>query len=319
MEDISLIGAQFIEAHTDFPALISELKIGFSSKNTMVPMRHHHDFPNPKVEADSTLLVMPAWNPSKDAGVKIVTVSPENTRYQLPSIQGTYIYMDATTGTLKAILEAKSLTAKRTAAASALASHFLSKKEASSLLMIGTGALSINLIKAHASVRPLKKVYVWGRHFEKAQAICKALSKASFSIEAITHIEDKIAEVDIVSCATLSKTPLVLGKYLKAGQHIDLVGAYKKDMREADDEVISKTSLFVDTMQGGLKESGDIVIPLNTGIITENNIKADLFQLCSKEKQGRQSNDEITLFKSVGHALEDLVAAKYYYNQFINA
>jgi ornithine cyclodeaminase len=111
---------------------------------------------------------------------------------------------------------------------------------------------------------------------------------------------------------------LVLGKHLKAGQHVDLVGAYKKDMREADDDAIRTVSVFVDTTQGGLKESGDIVIPLEKGIITQTDIKADLFQLCSKEKQGRQSKDEITLFKSVGHALEDLIAAKYYYNQFIN-
>jgi ornithine cyclodeaminase len=318
MENIKLIDAKFIEENTNFPALISELDSGFSSKNVIVPMRHHHDFPNPEVEADSTLLLMPAWNPSKEAGVKIVTVSPENSQFDLPSIHGTYIYMDAKTGTLKAILEAKSLTAKRTAAASALASNFLAKKEASSLLMIGTGALSINLIKAHASVRPIKTVYVWGRNIEKAQAICDALSNSRFSVEAIQNIEDKIAEVDIISCATLSKTPLVLGKHLKAGQHVDLVGAYKKDMREADDDAIRTASVFVDTMQGGLKESGDIVIPLEKGIINEADIKADLFQLCSKEKQGRQSKDEITLFKSVGHALEDLIAAKYYYNQFIN-
>lgn len=318
MEDIKLIDAKFIEENTNFPALISELDSGFSSKNVIVPMRHHHDFPNPEVEADSTLLLMPAWNPSKEAGVKIVTVSPENSQFDLPSIHGTYIYMDAKTGALKAILEAKSLTAKRTAAASALASNFLAKKEASSLLMIGTGALSINLIKAHASVRPIKTVYVWGRNIKKAQAICDALSNSRFSVEAIQNIEDKIAEVDIISCATLSKTPLVLGKHLKAGQHVDLVGAYKKDMREADDDAIKTASVFVDTMQGGLKESGDIVIPLEKGIITEDDIKADLFQLCCKEKQGRQSKDEITLFKSVGHALEDLIAAKYYYNQFTN-
>lgn len=319
MEDIKLIDAKFIEENTNFIALISELDLGFSSKNVIVPMRHHHDFPNPEVEADSTLLLMPAWNPSKDAGVKIVTVSPENSQFDLPSIHGTYIYIDAKTGSLKAILEAKSLTAKRTAAASALASNYLSKKDASSLLMIGTGALAVNLIEAHASVRPIKKVFVWGRNLNKAQAICSQLSNAFFSIEAIKNIEDKISEVDIISSATLSKTPLIFGKHLRAGQHIDLVGAYKKDMREADDEAISKASVFVDTMQGGLKESGDIVIPLEKGIISEQDIKADLFQLSSKEKQGRQSNNEVTLFKSVGHALEDLIAAKYYYNQFINA
>lgn len=318
MEKISQIDNEFIENNNVFSELIQELKLGFSINKTIIPMRHHHDFPNPDVNADSTLLLMPAWNPSKDAGVKIVTVSPKNGQFNLPSIQGTYIYFDAIKGTIKAILEAKSLTVKRTAAASALAASYLSRKDSNSMLMIGTGALSTNLIKAHASIRPIKKVFVWGRNFEKAQAISTALKNESFSIQPIKTIEEKISEVDIVSCATLSKTPLVLGKYLKAGQHIDLVGAYKKDMREADDETITQASVFVDTFQGGLKESGDIVIPIKNGILKEDAIKADLFQLCSNKHNGRTSKKEITVFKSVGHALEDLVAAGYFYNKFKN-
>lgn len=318
MDQFAQINDHFIETNTNFHELVNALRTGFCSRDIIVPMRHHHDFPNPEVGTDSTLLLMPAWNPGNEAGVKVVTVSPENGQFDLPSIQGTYIYLDAKKGTLKAFLEAKSLTAKRTAAASALASTFLSLKDASTMLMIGTGALSINLIKAHASVRPIKQVYIWGRSFKKAQEICRLLSEEDFSVQAIQHIEDKISEVAIVSCATLSKTPLVFGKFLKPGQHIDLVGAYKKDMREADNEAISRSSLFVDTYQGGLKESGDIVIPLQEGIITEKDIKGDLFTLCSGEKQGRVHEDEITVFKSVGHALEDLIAAKYYYNKFIN-
>ncbi|MBE7659992.1 ornithine cyclodeaminase family protein [Tenacibaculum finnmarkense] len=330
MEKIIQIDSNYIENNTNFSALITELKAAFSSQETLVPMRHHHDFANPAVNADSTLLLMPAWNPSKNAGVKIVTVSPENSQFDLPSINGTYIYLDAVKGTIKAILEAKSLTVKRTASASALASSFLSKENSSSLLMIGTGALSVNLIKAHASVRPIKNVFIWGRNFSKAQAICETLKEEDFTITAIQTIEEKISEVDIISCATLSKTPLVLGKYLKAGQHVDLVGAYKKDMREADDQVIKKGAVYIDTFQGGLKESGDIFIPLQTGILKEEDIKADLFQLCSSQeisegisegivgKKGRENEDEITVFKSVGHALEDLTAANYFYNQYTN-
>ena len=318
MKDIALIDDDFIKQNTHFPTLIAEIKNGFASSTIEVPQRHHHDFANPKEDIDSTLLLMPAWNPSKEAGVKIVTVSPNNGKYNLPSIQGTYIYLDAHKGMVKAILGAKALTVKRTAATSALAASYLAKKDASSLLMIGTGALSKNLIVAHASVRPIKRVYVWGRNLEKAQAICNELTNENFSITAIETIEEKISEVDIISCATLSKTPLVLGKYLKRGQHLDLVGAYKKDMREADDEAIQKSNVFVDTYQGGLKESGDIVIPLQKGIISENSIKADLFELCSGKKQGRQNELEITFFKSVGHALEDLTAATYYYKKFKN-
>ncbi|NAS31861.1 ornithine cyclodeaminase family protein [Flavobacteriaceae bacterium R38] len=316
MESITQIDANFIEENTSFKELIAELNSAFSSADTLVPMRHHHDFPNPKENKDSTLLLMPAWNPGKEAGVKIVTVNPNNGVYDLPSIQGTYIYLDAHKGTIKSIIEAKALTVKRTAAASALASSFLSRENASSMLMIGTGALSVNLIKAHASVRPIKKVFVWGRSLEKSQAICNALKDETFTVQNVATIEEVISEVDIVSCATLSKTPLVFGKYLKPGQHIDLVGAYKKDMREADDEAVSRASVFVDTFQGGLKESGDIVIPLQNGTLKEEDIKADLFQLCASQKKGRKNEDEITFFKSVGHALEDLAAATYYYNKY---
>lgn len=317
MEKIVQIDNTFIEENTDFTELISLLNRNFSENNLIVPVRHHHDFPNPEVNADSTLLLMPAWNPSKTAGVKLVTVSPENGQFDLPSVQGTYIYLDAVKGSVKAIIEAKSLTAKRTAAASALASSYLSRKNASKLLMIGTGALSQNLIKAHASVHNITEVYVWGRNFEKAKAICHELNNEDFSITPIHTIEEKISEVDIISCATLSKTPLVLGKYLKKGQHVDLVGAFKKDMREADDETIIKSSVFVDSYRG-IKENGDIAIPIKNGVLAKEDLKADLSELCSHQKQGRIDENEITVFKSVGHALEDLVAADYYYQKYMS-
>jgi ornithine cyclodeaminase len=319
MEDIAIIKADFIEKNTDFSHLCSAIQKGFADNTTLIPTRHHHDFPNPKVNVNSTLLLMPAWNPSENAGVKMVTINPENSQFNLPSIQGTYIYFDATTGVLKSIMEAKSLTAKRTAATSALASTYLSKEDASSLLMIGTGALSTNLIKAHASVRPIKEVFVWGRNFEKATQIAQQLKGEKFTIAPIYNIEDKISEVDIISCATLSKTPLVLGEFLRAGQHIDLVGAYNPQMRESDDKTVVKSSVFVDSFDGALKEAGDIVIPLQNGILKASDIKADLFQLCANKKSGRSHQDEITVFKSVGHALEDLVAADYYYQKFTNS
>ena len=314
MNNIIQIDADFVEKNTVFIDLINALENGFANEEILVPMRHHHDFPNPELGMESTLLLMPAWNPGKDAGVKIATVSPMNGKFHLPAIQGIYLYLDALKGSIKAIIEAKSLTVKRTAAASALASRFLSRADSKSLLMIGTGALSKNLIKAHASVRPIEQVYIWGRDFEKAKAICEVLSDEEFEITAIENIDDKISEVDIISSATLSRFPLVLGKYLRPGQHVDLVGAYRVDMREADDEAIRKAVVFVDTYEGGLKESGDIVIPLKTGVLSVEDIQADLFMLVKRKHQGRVSNDQITYFKSVGHALEDLTAATYYYD-----
>jgi ornithine cyclodeaminase/alanine dehydrogenase-like protein (mu-crystallin family) len=317
MHQIPFIDNAFMESHTDFRQLIGLLDQGFSDVAVQTPMRHHHDYSNPKEGIDSTLLLMPAWDPGKDVGVKIVSVNPNNATYNLPTIQGTYVYLDAHQGFVKAIMDAKALTAKRTAAASALAASYLAKKNASSLLMIGTGVLSSNLIRAHASVRPIKNIFVWGRDFSKAQTIADTFKGGSLKVVAVENYLPYLSKVDIISCATLSKTPLVFGKNLVPGQHLDLVGAYKKDMREADDDAILRSSIFLDTFQGGVKESGDIVIPIQKGILKETDIKADLFGLCSKSKKGRLNDEEITLFKSVGHASEDLIGARYFYNKYI--
>ena len=296
-----------IEEALDFNELVTELKDAFRADFT-VPMRHHHDYANPTEGADSTLLLMPAWEAGQDLGVKLVTVSPNNGKYDLPAIQGIYILFDAHKGTPNALLEAKTLTVKRTAAASALASSFLSRKDSTSLLMLGTGALSPELIQAHCAVRNLETVYIWGRSPEKAQAVKDQLS-INAEIKVIEDYIDVISEVDIISSATLSPKPLVFGNLIKEGQHVDLVGAYKKDMREADDALVNKASIFVDTM-AGIRESGDIKIPLDNELITEEDLQADLFKLCRDGHEGRTSEKEITMFKSVGHALEDLAAAR---------
>jgi len=319
MDQIPFINNEFMESHTDFKSLIKSLEKGFSEGSVETPMRHHHDYENPEEGVDSTLLLMPAWRAGNDMGVKVVTVNPQNGKYDLPAIQGTYLYMDGHKGTIRAILDAKALTAKRTAAASALAASYLARADASVLLMIGTGALSKNLIQAHANIRPITKVYLWGRNFKKAHEIALEFANDALEVIAVNDYIPYLGKADIISCATLSKTPLVFGQHLIDGQHIDLVGAYKKDMREADDEAVLKSTVFLDTFQGGLKESGDIVIPIQEGVLDEKDIKADLFDLCSNVKKGRESEKEITFFKSVGHASEDLIAAKYYFEQWTNS
>jgi ornithine cyclodeaminase len=317
MNDIVLIDHKFIIENSHFVSLIDALQSAFSQNSIQVPLRHHHDFENPVSDKDSTLLLMPAWDPHHAAGVKLVTVSPDNSKFNLPSIQGTYIYLQPKTGTILAIIDAPELTVKRTAASSALASQYLSRENASKLLMIGTGALAPNLIKAHAAVRPITEVLIWGRNIEKASVLCNELESESFLCRPVTSIDDHIGEVDIISCATLSAEPLVKGKLLTLGQHVDLVGSYKPNMREGDDMLIERADVFVDTYQGGLKETGDIVIPIQNGILTREAIGGDLFELCSNQKPGRTNSNTITCFKSVGHALEDLVAASYYYEKYM--
>lgn len=326
---IPFIDDAFIEAETSFKDLGDLLSREFNSPEVTTPLRHHHDYPNPGAEKDSTLLLMPSWRAGQDLGVKIVTVSPDNGKYDLPSIQGNYLYLDAHKGSVRAIFDAKALTAKRTAAVSALAATYLARQDSDTLLVLGTGALARNLVLAHAEFRRLKQVYLWGRDFEKADKMVRSLIQSrgqnsdqnpgselklrSFAIEAVPDFEAVVSQADIISTATLSESPLLKGDLLMPGQHLDLVGSYKKNMREADDRCIERSVIFLDTYHGGLKESGDIVIPLESGILTPADVRADLFELCSGTRPGRTRADEITLFKSVGHASEDLIAARYYF------
>ena len=302
------ISSEQLNQLLDYKSLTEALRKAFATDYT-VPARHHYNFQNPGTGKANTLLLMPAWQSGAHVGVKLVIVAPENAKQNLPAIQGTYTLFDAKTGVPLAQMDAPMLTAKRTACASALASDFLSRKNSTSLLMIGTGVLAPHLIRAHASVRPIKEVFIWGRNFAKAKALAKELEHDIFTIKAIEKIELGM-HTDIISCATLSAEPLIKGKWLKPGQHLDLVGAYLPNMREADDEVVRRSVIFVDNIESACHETGDLFIPIQNGLITKEDIKADLFNLCKSEHNGRSNEHEITYFKSVGHALEDLAAAQ---------
>ena len=312
------IAQKALEDFLDYPELIAALKTAFCSAYT-VPLRQHYDYKNPQEQIDSTLLLMPAWKNGAFLGVKLVTVSPNNYRHNLPSIQGVYTLFDAHKGNPLLQLDAPTLTNIRTAAASALASQFLSRTNSTSLLMVGTGALAPYLIRAHASVRPIKEVYIWGRNHEKAKMLAANLHDLEMQIAPVEELNAILPLVDIISCATLSKSPLIHGKHLVAGQHLDLVGSFKPNMREADDDAIQDAALFVDTLEGAPKESGDIFLPIQKGVISLQDIKGDLFALCRGDIKGRTDSNEITLFKSVGHALEDLAAAELVYKKWRSA
>ena len=304
------LGDEVVRKALNYNVLVDRLRQGFGEGKVITPMRSHFDFEGAPGERDSTLLLMPSWLPGKSVGVKIVTVSPANASLNLPSIHGVYVFFDAQTGECKYIFDARAVTVKRTAATSALASSYLSREDSRVLLMMGTGALSPELIKAHASVRPIEKVLVWGRDIEKAKTVCKTLSSENFSIEPVNDLKEACKKADIISCATLSKTPLLIGEFVQEGQHIDLVGAYRPDMREADNGVIQRARIFVDHYAGALKECGELLIPLQEKIIERSHVLAELSELCSSKKTGRNTKTEITLFKSVGHAMEDLMAAQ---------
>lgn len=315
MNEPIFISAAFIERYHDYAELIPALQRAFAEAAVTIPQRLHYDFGATDRATHSTLLVMPAWQNGQDLGIKLVTINPGNSDRHLPAIQGSYILMDARTGITRAIIEGRSLTRKRTAATSALAAAYLAVPQARTLLMIGTGALAPELIAAHAGVRPIEQVYIWGRNPAKALDLARSLTNDQYAVQAISDSREVIREADVISTATLSAEPLVFGADLRPGQHLDLVGAYKPQMRESDDEVVRKAELFVDTYEGALQESGDLSIPLAQGTIQRQDIRAELSELCSGKHPGRTSAESITLFKSVGYALEDLVAARYYWSK----
>ena len=306
------VGAEEIERVLDYPRLIEAIRAGFSGA-ICAPTRHHHQVPRPG-GAEATLILMPAWQESASQatgggfmGVKIVSVFPDNAVRRKPSVLATYVLMAGDSGEALATMDGQVLTLWRTAATSALAASVLARPDAGHLAMIGAGAMAPRLIAAHAAVRPIRTVTIWNRTAMAARALAAALDRPGLTVTASEDLEGAIAGADIVSVATLTREPLVRGAWLKPGTHVDLVGAYAPDMREADDETIRRARVYVDT-RAGMKESGDIARPLATGVIGEQDIAGDLFDIASGNAQ-RRSAEEITLFKSVGHAIEDLAAA----------
>ncbi|MCV9998284.1 ornithine cyclodeaminase family protein [Pararhizobium sp. YC-54] len=287
--------------------LIEALRTMFRDGCEM-PVRHHHDVAVPGEDA-ATLLLMPAWQPGSYIGVKMVSVFPGNSGRNLPAIHGSYLLSSGKTGQLLAIIDGAELTARRTAAASALAAGYLAAKDARRMLMVGAGRLSQNLIEAHASVRPICEVTIWARDARKAQATAAQLDLPGITVSVATDLEAAARQADIISCATLSSEPLIRGDWLKDGAHLDLVGAFKPSMRETDDRAVERATLFVDTRDGALTEGGDLVQPLRAGIIAAGSVRADLAELAGGRHAGRTRPGEITLFKSVGAALEDLAGA----------
>jgi ornithine cyclodeaminase len=217
--------------------------------------------------------------------------------------------MSAETGATLAVMEATRLTAWRTAAASALASRHLSRPDAARLLMVGAGALAPFLVRAHASVRPIREVAVWNRSRPRAETLIADLAAAGIAAAVADDLAAAVGAADIVSTATLSSDPLIRGAWLRSGTHLDCVGAFKPTMRETDDEAARRARLFVDTRAGAFAEAGDILQPLEAGMIGREAVLAELSELCRGTARGRTSPEEITLFKSVGASIEDLAAA----------
>jgi len=313
---MKILDAQAVADNLPRQALVNALDEAFR-KSANVPARAHHEIAADD-KAAGTLLLMPAWS-REQIGVKIVTVFPDNAALGIPSVSGSYFLMDRTTGNPVAILDGTELTLQRTAAASALASSYLSREASNKLLVVGTGNLAPHLIAAHRTVRPITEVAVWGRRTSAANRLADQIDGHGIAVSVANDLEDAVANADIISCATLANTPLIRGHWLQAGQHLDLVGAFKPDMAEADGEAVSIADVYVDTRIGATTEAGEIIQAIEAGVFCETDIRGSLRELATKSVAGRTDDAAITLFKSVGTALEDLAAAELAFKNYLGA
>ncbi len=294
------------QVHAALPwrALVDQLASAFA-RGAQVPVRHAH-----ALGGADALLLMPAW--SDDAlGVKLVTVMPGNAAHAVATVQATYLLLERATGRMLALLDGEALTLRRTAAASALAARYLARPESRRLLIVGTGQLAGWMARAHHALRPeLTEIAIWGRNPQARAELARSLNDEGLPAHACDELPSAVASADIVSCATTSTSAIVLGAWLQPGTHVDLVGAFKPDMRETDDAAVCRARVFVDTFAGALAEAGDLVQPLRDGRIARSHVLGELAQLVRGEVTGRISERDVTLFKSVGTALEDLAAAR---------
>ncbi len=307
-----VIDAAAVDRVLTFPLLVDVLRQAFRD-GAVQPVRHHHTIARPD-GAVSTLLLMPAWSDFATAGrdgyvgVKVVTVSPDNNLAGKPAVMGSYLLLHGRTCEPLALIDGQRLTAWRTAAASALASTYLSRADSRKLLIVGAGALAPFLAHAHAALRPVEEIRIWNRTPGNAHAVADSLRQGGVAASVATDLDEAVGWADIVSAATISTVPLIRGAALGPGTHVDLVGAFSPAMRESDERAVSRSSVYVDTREGAMKEAGDIVQAIAEGALRPKDIRGDLYDLVRGDASGRTAPDEITLFKSVGAAIEDLAA-----------
>ncbi|MBV1706460.1 MAG: ornithine cyclodeaminase family protein [Hyphomicrobiales bacterium] len=305
------LDAAAIDSCLNFAALRAALSEAFCGA-MLSPPRQHYSF------KDATQLVMPSWSADVPArgsylGAKIVSVHPGNGAKGLPSVQGLFLLQDGETGTPLAMMDAARLTLWRTAAASALAATYLARPDAETMLMAGAGQLAPFLVRAHCDILPLRRIWLWNRNREAAARLVLALQPVmnaapSCELCVADDLAAAAAEADIISCATLSRAPLIRASWLRPGVHLDLVGAFAPGMREVDDETLRAARIFLDT-DAACVEGGDVADGLATGAISTKSLAGVLADLCLKHTSGRTLANEVTLFKSIGTAIEDLAAA----------
>ena len=300
---MKILTAQQTAERLPYPELIQRLSALFSQAPT-APDRHHHSMAMDG-EVDATLLLMPAWN-EQIGCVKIVTATPGNSARGLPAIAGSVLAFRRDTGEHIALLDGAVLTARRTAAASALAADKLARSDAKHLLIVGSGKVAQQLPPAYSAVRDIETISIWSRRNDSAVQLAEQLQQQGYRAKPVQNLSEAVAQADIISAATLAQQPIIQGQWLQPGQHLDLIGAFTPQMREADDLALQRSSIYMDTPFAS-RESGELKIPLASGAIHPDQLCGTLAELV-KQNSARQSAEQITLFKSVGNAAMDLAA-----------
>jgi ornithine cyclodeaminase/alanine dehydrogenase-like protein (mu-crystallin family) len=305
---MQIFDANATRAALPFERLIPALRDMFIA-DCVVPPRHVHEISAPGGERLTSLL-MPAWLEGRCYGIKTINIAPGNAARGLPGLHASYVLFDAVTGMPLALMDGNEITARRTAAASALAASYLAHADAKHLLVVGAGRIARVLPDAYRAVRPIEQVTVWARRREDSLALVAALRDQGHHAVAADDLPSAVRAADIVSCATLATEPLIAGACLRPYSHLDLMGSFTPAMREADDACFADAAIYVDT-EDALQKSGDLIGPLMRGVFSASDIGGTLASLSrqgvSKLQPARVHQRSV--FKSVGTALEDLAAA----------
>jgi ornithine cyclodeaminase len=313
------IFVQYEDGCLPYGKLISALDDAFKL-DINAPIRHHHHLKVPD-KKDATLLLMPAWLEGKYLGVKQVSVFPSNSEAGLPGLNSIYILSCAKTGLPLAQFDGNIITARRTAAAAALGAKYLSRTDSKCLLMVGAGKVGSQVVQAMCEVREIEEIKVFDIYEDSAVRLVEQIEEGmnvKASVVSKESLANEVAWADIVSCATLSEEPLVLGEWVQPGTHVDLIGSFTPTMREVDDSLMQKAQVFADFKEAALTETGDFIAPIQSGAITEDHIIGDFFTLSRGGHAGRKQftdpENAISVFKAVGSSVEDLANAMLWFD-----
>lgn len=269
--------------------------------------------PSASGEGSDMFLALPAWQSGRAIGAKLVSVFPANEKNGsgLPSVQGVYVLFSGVDGSVQSVIEGASFTLRKTAADSGVGARFLARQDSERMLMVGAGALGPHLIQAHIAARPsIREVHVWNRTRARAEALVANLSLEGVELTVCDDLEGSARQADVISCATMATEPLILGEWLKPGAHLDLVGSFLPDMHECDEAAVRRASVFTDSPWSALEDCGEMLSALASGALTREDVLANLFDFARGKHAGRDSADQITLFKNGGGGHLDLMVAQ---------